>query len=116
VEHYSTAKLGNDRGARKKRFLLGLGLIAFPIALLVLLPDRSLARAAITLHMDERLGPAFVGLFGMISQMVALWLFHGISRRPADRLSWCALVAAAFSVIAGLVCFAVIAASALQGW
>jgi hypothetical protein len=116
MEDHSPAKGGNSHGARTKRFRLGLALSVWPIALLVLAPDRSLAKAATALHLDDRLGPAFVGFFGLISQIVALSLFHGISRRPADRLSWWSFAAAAFSLIAGVVCFAVMVGSVMQGW
>jgi hypothetical protein len=99
-----------------KRLVAGLIVSWWAIVLLLAVPERLLAKAAVAVGMDDRLGPAFVGFFGLISQFVSLWLFRRASIRPADRLSRIALVAAAFSVVLMVVCFGVLVGSVMQGW
>lgn len=109
----------NVRGAQSQRIkglVVGLGMSWWAVALLLVAPDGSLGKAATAFHLDERLGPAFVGLLGVISQLTALWFFQQVSTRPADGLSRCSLVAAAVSVVLLIVCSAVMAGSVLQGW
>lgn len=107
---------GRPESQRIKRLAAGLGASWWAIALLLAMPEGSLGRAAVALGVDERLGPAFVGLLGIVSQLISLWVFQQVSARPADRLSRLALVAAAVSVVLLIVCSAVVVGNVLQGW